>query len=116
MKEVIIKPRFSEKTFSQSEADVYVFEVSKTANKKEIKSAVEASYQVTVLAVRTLRQNGKKARSFKMSQAGRKPKRRQTVIGRRPSYKKAYVTLKKGQVIPAWANFLESNSFNQDQF
>jgi large subunit ribosomal protein L23 len=61
----------------------FVFRVAKDARKPEIRRAVELMFEVEVEKVRTVTVNGKR----KMFQ--RKP-------GRRPDWKKAYVTLKPG--------------------
>jgi large subunit ribosomal protein L23 len=64
----------------------YLFEVARDANKIEIKRAVESIFNVKVGTVRTLRVHGK-------------PKRMGRYAGHRPDWKKALVTLKKGQTI-----------------
>ena len=63
-----------------------VFKVNVDATKLEIKRAVERVFGVQVEAVRTCNVMGKAKRTAKSS-------------GRRPNYKKAYVTLKPGQTI-----------------
>ena len=64
----------------------YFFEVARDANKIEIKHAIEAIFSVKVETVRTLRVHGK-------------PKRMGRYAGHRNDWKKAVVTLKKGQTI-----------------
>jgi len=64
----------------------YFFEVARDANKIEIKHAIEVIFNVKVHSVRTLRVHGK-------------PKRMGRYAGYRPDWKKAIVTLKKGQTI-----------------
>jgi large subunit ribosomal protein L23 len=64
----------------------YLFEVSRDANKIEIKRAIEAIFTVKVDSVRTIRVHGK-------------PKRQGRFAGHRPDWKKAVVTLRKGQTI-----------------
>ena len=64
----------------------YLFEVARDANKIEIKQAVEAIFSVKVASIRTLRVHGK-------------PKRVGRFAGHRPDWKKAVVTLKKGETI-----------------
>ncbi len=88
---VLIRPVVTEKsTKSTEKLGRYAFRVEKTANKLEIKKAVEATYNVQVAMVNTTVTVGKK-------------KTRQTTkgmaVGMKPSYKKAYVTLKKGEAI-----------------
>ena len=63
-----------------------VFEVLRDANKIEIRNAIEALFKVNVTAVRTMIVRGKDKRVGKFS-------------GRRPAWKKAYVTLKAGDQI-----------------
>jgi len=64
----------------------FLFEVARDANKVQIKKAVESIFNVKVDTVRTLRVHGK-------------PKRMGRYAGHRPDWKKAVVTLKKGQSI-----------------
>jgi large subunit ribosomal protein L23 len=64
----------------------FLFEVARDANKIEIKKAVEAIFSVKVSTVRTLRAHGK-------------PKRVGRYAGHRNDWKKAVVTLKKGETI-----------------
>ena len=64
----------------------FLFEVARDANKVQIKKAVESIFNVKVDSVRTLRVHGK-------------PKRMGRYAGHRPDWKKAVVTLKKGQSI-----------------
>jgi large subunit ribosomal protein L23 len=60
------------------------FKVLRDANKIEIKDAVEKIFKVKVQSVRTANFHGKKRRQGRFS-------------GRRTDWKKAYVTLKKGE-------------------
>ena len=63
---------------------ILTFRVERTAGKLDIKKAVEEIFNVKVASVRTINYEGKE-------------KRRGRQIGRRPNWKKAYVTLKKGE-------------------
>ena len=67
-------------------AQQVVFEVARDANKIEIRGAVQSLFKVTVTSVRTLVVRGKQKRIGRFS-------------GRRPTWKKAYVTLKAGDNI-----------------
>ena len=80
-REVIIRPIVTEHSYDQMENNVYTFEVAKDANKIEIAKAVEEIFGVKVAKVNTLNMQGKEKRT------GRYP------AGRRPSWKKAMVTL-----------------------
>jgi large subunit ribosomal protein L23 len=88
---IIIKPILTDKTTNLSEKySRYGFRVSLTANKIQIKEAIESLYGVTVIAVNTARVEGKaKSRYTKTG----------ILSGRTVSYKKAYVTLKEGDQI-----------------
>ena len=79
--DIIIRPIITERAMSGSADKKYVFEVAKTAGKVEIKKAVEEIFGVKVIKVNTLNVTGK------LKRTGRYP------AGRRPSWKKAVVTL-----------------------
>lgn len=90
-KEILIKPIISEKSEGLSEKmKQYSFMVNKTANKVEIRKAVEAQYNVAVQSVNTLVMP-KKARS-RNTKGG-------VLKGFLASYKKAIVTLSAGEEI-----------------
>ena len=73
----------------------YGFIVKPEAKKLEIKSEVEALYNVTVENVNTLRYAGK--RSQRYTKAG-------LVRGQKNAFKKAIVTLKEGDTIDFYSN------------
>jgi large subunit ribosomal protein L23 len=92
--DVIMRPVITEKTTGQmGDRSVYTFIVNKDANKHEIARAVEKTWDVTVLDVRTMRYAGKAKRSI----LGRIHKN--WALGRRPSFKKAVVQLAQGDSI-----------------
>ena len=80
--DIIIRPVLTEKSYATIADKKYVFVVDKTANKTQIKEAVEKIFGVKVESVNTLRTDGK-------------IKRQGRTQGRTPEIKKAYVTLKK---------------------
>lgn len=85
--QVVLKPLLTEKgTRLKEEGNQYLFQVAKTANKVEIKQAIEQLFKVTVLDVRTARVRGKVKRLGRFQ-------------GRRPDWKKAIATLKEGDLI-----------------
>lgn len=93
---IIVTPRISEKAYAQAGSlDTYVFVVPLSANKLQIKNAVEQDYSVNVLAVNIVRQNGKPKQSYR--KGGR------AMPGVRSDSKKAYVRIKSGQSIPVFA-------------
>jgi large subunit ribosomal protein L23 len=94
--DVLVKPILSEKANQLSEKSrVYSFKVARTANKLEIKKAVEDFYGVSVQDVRTAVAPAKSKSRF--TKAG-------VISGRKPSYKKAFVTVGEGETIDLYAN------------
>ena len=85
--EVVQGPIITEKgTFVNEQGNQVIFRVHPRANKVEIRQAVETLFRVRVEKVRTSRQLGK------IRRVGRH-------MGRRPDWKKAYVTLAEGSRI-----------------
>ena len=93
----IIKPLVTEKMTKTTEKrpNVYGFIVRPDANKIEIKREVESTFNVTVEDVNTVRYAGK--RSQRYTKAG-------LVRGQKSAFKKAIVTLKKGEEIDIYSN------------
>jgi large subunit ribosomal protein L23 len=87
--DIIRSPHLTEKSTlrsEQSEQQVVAFKVRVDASKHQVKEAVETVFDVQVDCIRTARFQGKVKRQ------GRNQ-------GRRPAWKKAYVTLKPGHKI-----------------
>ena len=84
--DTIISPNVTEKSTSLSEYNKVVFRVDKKANKKSIKKNIERIFKVKVIKVNTIniREKVKIVRNKKSYKSG---------------YKKAIITLKKGQSI-----------------
>ena len=84
--DVVLAPHITEKSTMLSEHDAVVFKVASDATKPEIKAAVEALFNVSVVGVNTMITKGKtkkwKGQAYKRSDA-----------------KKAIVTLAAGQSI-----------------
>ena len=90
--DIIRKPLVTEKvTRLQEKLNQYVFEVAPSANKIDIKRAVEERFKVKVTKVRTISVSGKLKRLGRFS-------------GRRPDWKKAIVTLAKDESISQLEN------------
>ena len=93
---ILIKPIVTEKMTAQAEEfNRYGFMVEKSANKLQIKLAVEDLYSVKVADVNTMRYAGKRKQRHTKSGVS---------IGKTPSYKKAVVTLAEGEVIDFYSN------------
>lgn len=73
----------------------YAFKVAKKANKLEIKKAVETFYGVNVTNVNTSVSPAKNKSRF--TKAG-------VLTGRKPGYKKAFVTVAEGETIDLYSN------------
>jgi large subunit ribosomal protein L23 len=84
--EIIQRPYISEKAFALNSESQYVFLVSDNANKSEIKKAIEKSYKVAVKGVN-------------ITNAKSKPKKYKGFENTRSGFKKAIVTLQKGNTI-----------------
>ena len=85
---VLLKPLLTEKTtMLKDEANQVAFYVHPQASKIEIEKAVEKAFDVHVTAVNIVRRTP------------RNRKRQGRVIGRKPGWKKAYVTLAEGDKI-----------------
>lgn len=85
-RDIIIKPVVTEKSIGLMENNKYVFKVALSANKIEIKKAIEEIFKVKVVDVNTVRVKGKEKRM------GRS-------VGRTSDYKKAIVQLAEGDSI-----------------
>ncbi len=95
--DILRRPLITEKTnFQSSNLNQFTFEVGSKANKQQIKEAVEAMFDVTVLRVNVINRPAKVARSLRN-------RRRQV---RRGGYKKAIVTLKPGDKIDVFEGVL----------
>lgn len=85
--EVIQRPIVTEKsTIARETGNVVTLAVDPRAGKHDVKAAVEALFDVKVLAVRTMRMPRKSRRVGKF-------------IGKKPEWKKAIVELAEGQTI-----------------
>jgi large subunit ribosomal protein L23 len=94
--EILLKPILTEKlTAQEDKLNRYGFMVERTANKIQIKNAVEEMYGVTVDAVNTMRYAGKNKSRF--TKAG-------VIAGRGNHFKKAMITLRKGEKIDFYSS------------
>lgn len=85
---IIDKVLLTEKGMRLSEIEnKYIFKVSSSANKIEIKRAVEELFDVDVTKVNTMNRRGKKKRA------------RSVKFGRTANWRRAVVTLKEGDTI-----------------
>ena len=85
---ILIEPLVTEKSLNLVKKGSYTFRVARTTHKRQIAAAVESTFGVDVVAVQTMSMHGKTKRAGKI----RKEVKRQP-------WKKAVVTIKKGQKI-----------------
>ncbi|OPL19930.1 MAG: 50S ribosomal protein L23 [Candidatus Aegiribacteria sp. MLS_C] len=86
-RQIILRPLVTEKsTLLREGSNKYAFRVVADATKRQIAKAVEELFEVHVKEVRTMRMQGK------LKRLGRN-------TGRRPSWKKAIVTLAEGDTV-----------------
>ncbi|MEI6053848.1 MAG: 50S ribosomal protein L23 [Candidatus Saccharibacteria bacterium] len=96
-----IYPRKTEKAYSQSLKNIYVFDVPTNANKQQILEAVESQFEVKTTGIKTLIQSGKAVRASR-------GKRAHPGITNRKDLKKAYVTLVSGDSIKVFDEVKEA--------
>ncbi|MEK6615603.1 MAG: 50S ribosomal protein L23 [Bacteroidota bacterium] len=87
---IYVKPIITEKYSAMADKGCYAFVVEKTANKVEIKNAIEKAYGVTVNSVNTMNYIGKIKTRYTQTKV---------MSGLVKKAKKAVVTLKKGDTI-----------------
>ncbi len=88
--DVLLGPVVSEKSYALLDQNKYTFLVDPSANKTEIKIAVEKVFKVSVTGVNTINRAGKKRRT-------------RYGTGRRPNTKRAIVTVADGDRIDLFA-------------
>jgi large subunit ribosomal protein L23 len=89
-KSVILKEDSTDENTDRKAGQVLTFRVDTKASKTQIKGAIEEIFNVKVASVRTVQYEGK------MKRRGRQE-------GRRANWKKAYVTLRKGEPMVDYA-------------
>ncbi|MDP2736610.1 MAG: 50S ribosomal protein L23 [bacterium] len=86
---IIMKPLVTEKVSGLGALNKYVFAVAKNTNKIEVAKAIKEIYGIKPIGVNVIRMSGKKARYGRIS-------------GRRKDWKKAIITLPKGETIKVY--------------
>ncbi|TSC93395.1 MAG: 50S ribosomal protein L23 [Candidatus Berkelbacteria bacterium Licking1014_7] len=103
MKTQQVYPQISEKSLNQTNKNRYTFKVPSDGNKTEIRKLIEKMYQVNVLKINIINQMGKKKRvRINRSAISR--------FGKRSDFKKAIITIKKGQKIKDFEIETEKNT------
>lgn len=86
---ILVKPLVTEKVSNLGALNKYVFAVAGNANKIEIAKAIKEIYGIKPIGVNIIKMLGKKARYGKIS-------------GQRKDWKKAIITLSKGETIKVY--------------
>jgi len=89
-KSVLLKEESTDENSGRKAGQELTFKVATKASKPEIKKAVEEIFNVKVATVRTVQYDGK-------------VKKRGRIEGRKAAWKKAYVTLRKGEPMVDYA-------------
>ena len=92
---VLKRPIVTEKISALNERGTYGFIVDKSANKLQIREAIEKTYGVTVNQVRTMNYQGKKKSRYTKSRI---------ITGRSSGFKKAIVQVADGDIIDFYSN------------
>lgn len=93
---IIVKPIITEKMTAIGEKlQQYGFHVDRNANKLQIKNAIKDIYGVEVVSVNTMNYEGKRKSRF--TKTG-------VIAGKAAAFKKAVVTLAKGETIDFFSN------------
>lgn len=88
VKDVLVRPRITEKAANMTVNNVYTFDIRKDATKKDVADAIRKLYKVDPIKVTTVNTPAKRVRM-----------RTKRGFGKTTAGRKAYVTLKKGQEI-----------------
>lgn len=85
---VLVRPHLSEKGLLMGSKNVYAFIITPTSTKRDVEKAIVEVYKVTPIKVNVVNMPGKRAGS-----------RMKGAPGLTKKYRKAYVTLKKGDTL-----------------
>lgn len=88
VRDVLVRPRITEKAANMTVNHVYTFDIRARANKRDVATAVKKLYKVTPMKVRIVNTPAKRVRM-----------RTKRGFGKTAAGRKAYVTLKKGEQI-----------------
>jgi len=92
LRKLLKRPLLTEKSVKMQELqNTYVFEVARIANKIELKRAIQEIFDVKVKNIRIVTMHGK-------------TKRLGRFVGKRPSWKKAFITLMPGETLELFEN------------
>lgn len=77
---ILLRPIVSEKSYALMDEGTYVFVVDKSANKIQIRDAVQSSFGVRVASVNTLNRKGKRKRQRRLSSFGQRPDTKRAIV------------------------------------
>jgi large subunit ribosomal protein L23 len=79
-RDIILRPVVSEKSYTLLDANTYTFLVAPSANKIEIRQAVEEIFNVKVLNVTTMNRQGKRKRNRRTNTFGQRATTKRAVV------------------------------------
>ena len=85
-RDIILSPVVSEKSYALIDQGVYTFVVSESANKVEIRQAIESIFSVRVAKGNTLNRDGKRKRDRRTGRWGVRPSSKRAMVSLAPGY------------------------------
>ncbi|MBP7928680.1 MAG: 50S ribosomal protein L23 [Acidimicrobiia bacterium] len=85
-RDIILSPVVSEKSYGLIDQGVYTFIVSESANKVEIRQAIESIFSVRVAKVNTINRDGKRKRDRRTGRWGVRASSKRAMVSLAPGY------------------------------
>ena len=79
-RDVIIRPIVSEKSYASYDENIYTFLVAPSANKIQIRQAIETIFDVKVTNVNTLNRRGKRKRNRRTGEYGKRADQKRAIM------------------------------------
>lgn len=79
-RDVIIRPIVSEKSYASYDENIYTFLVAPSANKIQIRQAIETIFDVKVTNVNTLNRRGKRKRNRRTGEYGKRADQKRAIV------------------------------------
>lgn len=108
MKQLLVSPRLTEKTYLLAAQGIYTFDVPVEVNRQQIAAAIEEAFKVDVKSIRIIKQTGKAKRYSR-------GKRAFPGVRREQDSKKALVRLGKGQTIAVFEQGTDSDQTDKKE-
>jgi large subunit ribosomal protein L23 len=79
-RQILLRPVISEKSYALMDEGTYIFVVDKSANKIQIRAAVEEAFNVHVQSVNTLNRKGKRKRQRRLATYGQRSDTKRAIV------------------------------------